>query len=413
MGDRFAAARLPAVLALGFVIAGCTDAPVTLRIVSGPPEANERVAELLVAASDEVETRIRLTRGAAVASSEDALSALDRGNADLAIVENSVSYRHPSLRTVAPLYPTVLHIGVRPERRGQTLREALRGATVFAGGEDAPSRQLLNRMATMYAWSGIEFSYVDTLEGRPDVVFVFAPISPSSAPVLDGYELLSLGRAEDVGRGSAADGVSLVAPFLRTFVIPEGTYGPLTPTAIATVAIDTLLVTRADIPRIDVYDLADALQMMGPVLVVQRPDLAIGELETFELSHVTFPVHAGSQAFRRRNEPGFAERASGIMEVLIALVAAVGTGILAAVRYWQNRKKTRIDTLYAEALEIRASLPPQPTAQQREECLAQLRGLRERAFKLLIDEKLSADESFRILQALVRGLVGELERKHD
>ncbi|HSC13507.1 MAG TPA: hypothetical protein VLI71_00215, partial [Gammaproteobacteria bacterium] len=334
MGDRFAAARLPAVLALGFVIAGCTDAPVTLRIVSGPPEANERVAELLVAASDEVETRIRLTRGAAVASSEDALSALDRGNADLAIVENSVSYRHPSLRTVAPLYPTVLHIGVRPERRGQTLREALRGATVFAGGEDAPSRQLLNRMATMYAWSGIEFSYVDTLEGRPDVVFVFAPISPSSAPVLDGYELLSLGRAEDVGRGSAADGVSLVAPFLRTFVIPEGTYGPLTPTAIATVAIDTLLVTRADIPRIDVYDLADALQMMGPVLVVQRPDLAIGELETFELSHVTFPVHAGSQAFRRRNEPGFAERASGIMEVLIALVAAVGTGILAAVRYW-------------------------------------------------------------------------------
>ncbi|HSC16738.1 MAG TPA: hypothetical protein VLI71_16535, partial [Gammaproteobacteria bacterium] len=84
-----------------------------------------------------------------------------------------------------------------------------------------------------------------------------------------------------------------------------------------------------------------------------------------------------------------------------------------AVRYWQNRKKTRIDTLYAEALEIRASLPPQPTAQQREECLAQLRGLRERAFKLLIDEKLSADESFRILQALVRGLVGELERKHD
>jgi hypothetical protein len=202
-----------------------------------------------------------------------------------------------------------------------------------------------------------------------------------------------------------------VAPFLRTFVIPEGTYGPLTPTAIATVAIDTLLVTRADIPRIDVYDLADALQMMGPLLVVQRPDLAVGELETFELAHVTFPVHAGSQAFRRRNEPGFAERASGIMEVLIALIAALGTGILAAVRYWQNRKKTRIDTLYAEALDIRASLPSQPTPQQREECVRKLLDMRERAFRLLIDEKLSADESFRILQALVRGLVSELERK--
>jgi hypothetical protein len=403
--------RLPAVLALGCIIAGCTDAPVTMRIVSGPPEANERVAELLVSASDEVATRVRLTPGAAVASAEDALAALDDGRAELAIVENSVSYRHPNVRTVAPLYPTVLHIGVQSERRGETLREVFRGATVFAGGEDAPSRQLLNRMASMYAWSGIEFSYVESLESRPDVVFVFAPISPRSAPVLEGYELLSLGRAEEVGSGSAADGLSLVAPFLRPFVIPEGTYGPLTPTPIATVAIDTLLVARGDIPRIDVYDLADALQMMGPLLVVQRPDLAIGELETFELAHVTFPVHAGSQAFRRRNEPGFAERASGIMEVLIALIAAAGTAVLAAIRYWQNRKKSRIDKLYAEALDIRAKLPREPTEQQREECLAQLRDLRERAFRLLIDEKLSADESFRILQALVRGLVGELERK--
>jgi hypothetical protein len=204
-----------------------------------------------------------------------------------------------------------------------------------------------------------------------------------------------------------------VAPFLRTFVIPEGTYGSMTPTAVATVAIDTLLVTRADIPRIDIYDLAQALQMMGPLLVVQRPDLAIGEVETFDISHVTFPVHAGSQAFRRRNDPGFAERASGIMEVLIALIAGIGTAILAGIRYWQNRKKARIDELYAEALTIRASLPPTPTAEQRDECLAKLREMRERAFRLLIEEKLSADESFRILQALVRSLVAEVERTRD
>jgi TRAP-type uncharacterized transport system substrate-binding protein len=400
-------------LALTLGIVGCMDAPVTLRVVSGPPEANERVAELLVSASAEVETRVRLTRGGTVASAEEALAALDAGSADLAIVENSATYRHPNVRTVAPLYPTVLHIGVLPERRGRTLSEALRGATVFAGAEDSPSRRMLNSMASMYAWDTIEFSYVDNIESRPDVVMVFAPISPRSAPVLEGYELLTVGRVEDVGSGSAADGLALVAPFLRTFVIPEGTYGLMTPAAVATVAIDTLLVTRADIPRIDIYDLAQALQMMGPLLVVQRPDLAIGEVETFDISHVTFPVHAGSQAFRRRNDPGFAERASGIMEVLIALIAGIGTAILAGIRYWQNRKKARIDELYAEALTIRASLPPTPTAEQRDECLAKLREMRERAFRLLIEEKLSADESFRILQALVRSLVAEVERTRD
>ena len=42
----------------------------------------------------------------------------------------------------------------------------------------APGRQLLDRMASMYAWSGVEFSYVDSLDSDPDIVFVFAPISP-------------------------------------------------------------------------------------------------------------------------------------------------------------------------------------------------------------------------------------------
>src|SRR6185436_8776548 len=131
-----------------------------------------------------------------------------------------------------------------------------------------------------------------------------------SAPLLEGYELFSLGSAENVGTGSAADGLALVAPFLRPFVIPEGTYGPLTPTAIATVALDTLLVTREDMPVVTVYDVIRSMEMMAPLLAAQRPDLAIDELETFEISHVTFPVHAGTMAFRARNDPGFAERAS-------------------------------------------------------------------------------------------------------
>ena len=155
-------ARAPAILlVLSMTLAGCSESPVALRIVSGPPDANEEVAALLVSTSDEVTTRVRLIQGANAADAEAALSALDAGTADLAIVENSASYRHTGVRTVAPLYPSVLHIGVRPEKRGQTFGEVLNGATVFAGSEQSAARQLLDRMASMYAWSGIEFSYVD------------------------------------------------------------------------------------------------------------------------------------------------------------------------------------------------------------------------------------------------------------
>jgi hypothetical protein len=262
----------------------------------------------------------------------------------------------------------------------------------------------------MYAWSGIEFTFVDSVDSGPDVVFAFAPIAPRSAPLLEGYELLSLGRAEDVGSGSMADGLSLVAPFLRPFVIPEGTYGPrLTPTAIATVAVDTLLVTRADTPRLVVYDLVQGLQMMGPLLVALRPDIAVDELETFQISHLTFPVHPGALAFRARNEPGFAERASGIFEVAVTVAAGLVTGLLALARLWRGRRKGRIDRFYADALAIRAKLAQGQSAQQRAACMTEARGLRDRAFAQLIDEKLSADESFRILQALIHDVIRECE----
>lgn len=398
-------------LVLCLAIAGCSEEPMTLRIVSGPPEGNKRVAALLDSASDEVETSVRLlvTSGPDVASAEAALDALDNGSADLAIVENSASYRHPNVRTVIPLYPSVLHIGVRPDKRAETLAQVLRGATVFAGDEQAPARQLLNRMKSLYAWRDIEFSYVDSLDSRPDVIFVFGPITPTAAPLLDGYVLFSLGSAADVGAGSAADGLALVAPFLRSFVIPEGTYGPLTPEPIATVALDQLLVARADTPIVVVYDLIHSVQMIGPLLVAQRPDLAIDELETFDISHVTFPVHAGTMAFRARNDPGFAERAGTIFDIAVTISVALFTALFALLRFVRGLRKGRIDKFYSAALEIRAKLADERKLERRKAYVKELRALRAEAFSLLMKEKLAADDSFRILQALLYDVIREAE----
>jgi hypothetical protein len=393
---------------MSVAVCGCEAPPAALEIVSGPPAANRDVAALLESASESVQTPVRFTQSMSVADGEAALAALDAGSADVAIVENSASYRHSAVRTVAPLYPSVLHIGIKAEKRGQTLAEVLRGATVFAGSEQTPARQLLDRMATMYAWRDIGFSFVDTIESQPDVVFVFAPISPSSAPMFEGYELLSLGSAENLGSDAAA-ALSLVSPFVRPFVIPQGTYGPLTPTAVSTVAVDTLLVTRAETSLVVVYDLIQSLLMMGPLLVAQRPDLAIDELETFQLSHVTFPVHAGTLAFRARNDPGFAERASSIFDVAVTVAVALVTSLFALVRFVRGRRKGRIDRFYSAVLEVRAKLAQNPTAEQRAECMVELRALRDEAFSLLIKEKLAADESFRILQALTRDVIRECE----
>ena len=394
---------------VSLVLVGCSKLPATLRIVSGPPQANEQIAAMLASGSEQLAAPVHLTVGEAVAGGDEALAALAAGRADLAIVENSAGYRYPTARTVAPLYPSVLHIGIRPEKRAETLAQVLRGATVYAGTEETPARQLLERMKSLYGWRGIEFSYVDSLESRPDVVFVFAPLTPRAAPLLDGYELFSLGSADDVGTGSAADGLALVAPFLRSFVIPEGTYGPLTPTAIATVALDTLLVAREDTPVVVIYEVIQSMELMGPLLAAQRPDLAIDELQSFALSHVTFPVHPGTMAFRARNDPGFAERAGTIFDVAVTIGVALFTALFALVRYVRGLRKGRIDKFYAAALEIRAKLAHEPNPDLRKVCVAELRKLRADAFSLLIDEKLAADDSFRILQALIYDIIREAE----
>jgi hypothetical protein len=60
-------------------------------------------------------------------------------------------------------------------------------------------------------------------------------------------------------------------------------------------------------------------------------------------------------------------------------------------------------------LAVRAKFAPDLTAQQRSECVTQLRALRDHAFSLLINEKLSADESFLILQALIHNVIVEFE----
>jgi hypothetical protein len=288
-----------------------------------------------------------------------------------------------------------------------SLRDVLDGATVFAGAEDAPARRLLDVLASMYASSSVELTYVGALEDDPDVVFSFAPISPRQAPALDGYVLYSLGDAADIGSGSLADALAIVSPLARPFVIPEGTYGELTPTAIATVAIDTVLVTRRETPNVVVFDLIKSLQLMAPRLVAGRPDLQVDEFEVFGLADLTFPVHPGALAFRARNEPGFAERAASIMEIVTTAAAALGALLLALYRYWRGRRKARIDDLYAQVLDVRAKVATLSEAERHEQ-IGKLRALRDGAFGLLIKEQLSPDESFRILQALIGDVLLEL-----
>jgi len=72
------------------------------------------------------------------------------------------------------------------------------------------------------------------------------------------------------------------------------------------------------------------------------------------------------------------------------------------------RRKNRIDRYYAAAIEIRDSVDDEASSSERGQAIIKIRELQNRAFDQLVDEKLGADESFRIFITLSNDVLRQL-----
>ena len=133
----------------------------------------------------------------------------------------------------------------------------------------------------------------------------------------------------------------------------------------------------------------------------------MGYVEIATKSRSTFALHQGTQAFLERDEPDFLERYSGVAEVLVTLLVGMVSGGFAMYRIYQVRQTDRIDKFLAHILGIRDSIADQPPAEV-DALRREIRDLQDEALQMLIEEKLAADESFRIFMSLSNDLVDEL-----
>ena len=335
---------------------------------------------------------------------------LKTGAADLALVANTESY-DPRLTTVVPLYPTVLHIAHRADQPVESVERVVIERSVFAGPPGSPSRDLLE---TAVAHDGItpdQIRYVETGTTCADVMVVYAPVLPDIPDRIGRcgeYRLFSLGAPEDIGSGSALDSVELLNPNLKPFVIPRDTYGRLTPEPVVTLAVDKLLVARSDLPEAVIYDLLGEILRLKPALSASYPGLYHQLRDDFDISSTAFALHEGALAYLQRDEPDVYERYSGVAEVLVTLFIGLISGIYAIYRIFTIRQKNRIDAFCREALDIRDRAVAEGGERGRAEAVTALRALEDRAYQMLIQEKLAADESFRIFITLCHDVRAEL-----
>jgi len=175
-----------------------------------------------------------------------------------------------------------------------------------------------------------------------------------------------------------------------------------------TLAVDKMLVARRDVPATVIYDLIGEILRLQPALAASNPLLFHALDDDFDSTDSTFILHPGSLAYTRRDEPSVYERYSGIAEVAVTMFFALLSGVFAGVRIYNIRRKNRIDKFYSAAIALRQTIHESTPMDERRDAISRLRALQTEAFEMLVDEKLAADESFRIFITLSNDIIKEL-----
>ena len=399
-----------------FMLSACDSGPHELRFVTPALSIDREIVEDMAALFDG-ESSVHIALTDSPLAGEAALAAIASGDADIALVSNNLPFRN-DIATIMPLYPTVLHIAQRGRNTALAGAEMLRDATVFAGTEGSASRLTFERIVKRIGLKEGDYRYVSDLEDgssglavEPDVVILFAPISPDRVAKLAGFVLSSIGDPNEIGSGGVLDAAVMLNPHFRPFVIPVGTYGDATPGPIVTVAVDKILVARDDLDSTIVYDLISEILRHRPALAAKRPGLFRQLSDEIDTSQSTFIVHAGTQAYLQRDEPTIYERYSGIAEVVVSAIVAFGSALYATSRILRLRRKNRIDKFYTKTIGLRRSVNESTGQEELQNVIDEVRRLQSDAFDLLVDEKLAADESFRIFITLSNDVLQQLGEK--
>jgi hypothetical protein len=175
---------------------------------------------------------------------------------------------------------------------------------------------------------------------------------------------------------------------------------------ILTLSVDTLLVTRKDISADLIYLLTKTLFEHKPRFMAVAPSLFSAINTNFDQMDLNFPLHPGARHYLERNEPSYLERYAETINMLVYVVFLLITGFLTVARWNAHRKKDRIDTFYTRAFAIRKQAQPGNCRELKK----QLIKLEEEAFASLINEKLAANESFRIFTDLLARIHSEIDK---
>lgn len=335
------------------------------------------------------------------------LDSLSGGKADFTITENHVPFR-TGIQSLLPFYPQILHIFYKSDEVHQDFASVFYGRKVFIGLEGSGSYRFMQELFEFFGVDRSKFEITDNAFDN-DVFCGFTDIIKSEYLLgFEGYKLFSFDSIEKFGRGSIAEGISLKFPQVKPFVIPGLTYGNLTEEPIITLTTDVVLAAREGLPEDLIYDMTKTIFRDQQEFTALSPSIYIDLTENFDRSKLNFPLANGARIYLDRDEPSFLERYAELAGVLFSIALALVSALISLSRWQSQKKKDRVDIFYKDLMDIKNELPTIHDVRKGLEKINEVKAAQNKAFEMLIDEKLTADESFRIYMELSKETINEI-----
>lgn len=401
--------KTTAALIAAFLIVSCNPTLTTFTFIyndEGPNgEIAKRMEELLEGSFYNVD--IKLIKGKSTNANLDSLTA---ERIDIALVENYVNYQ-PGINSAFSVYSEVLHIFYRDEIDGRSFESLMYSGPVYIGREESPTYNMMMDLIDFY---GLDTSRINVTFGMNQagvIVELTNLFTSEKLKTYEGYNLFSFDEIQNLGNASTVEGIALKYPRMSPFVIPEKAYWRYTEDPIVTLAVDLIMVVRSGLQEVTVNDFTKTMLRNRQVFTSIDPLLFDGLREDFNQGILNIPLHEGARTFLDRDEPSFLERYAELGGVILSIVIALFSGIVSLSKWQAQKKKDKIDEFYEDLMNIKNTIPKINQVSSAIEKVKRVQASQNKAFEMLIAEKLVANDSFRIYMELSKETINELRGK--
>lgn len=391
------------------LIASCNPTLTTFTFIYNDEGPNEEIAmrmeQLLEREFYNVDFQI--IKGV---STNAILDSISSGNVDMGLVENYVNYQ-PGVNSAFSVYSEVLHIFYKEDIDGSSFKNLVYSAPIYIGREESPT---YNMMMDLFDFYGLDLSNINVTFNMGEagtVVELTNLFTKDELQNYQGYKLFSFDDVANLGNASSVEGIVLKNPRLSPFVIPEKAYWSFTSSPVVTLSVDLIMIVRSEMLEVSVNDFAKTMLRNRQVFTSIDPLLFNGLREDFNQGILNIPLHEGARTFLDREEPSFIERYAELGGVILSIVIAIFSGIVSLSKWQAQKKKDKIDEFYEDLMNIKNAIPKIneiPAAIQK---VKHVQASQNKAFEMLIAEKLIANDSFRIYMELSKETINELRGK--